>query len=232
MLRLAARRALSTETSRLLYGVPVSQPVRAVLWFCAHEGIPIELKFTVPPKHTRTEEFRQLNPRKKIPVLVEGDFVLAEGAAIGTYLASTHDSKLYPADAKRRAKVHEALSWCGGELRPAATGAVAPLLRSDIKISEKGAAKIRADLEAKCQVFDDVLQRHGGFAAGDALTLADFFVYSELGQLFVGFDRHPGTGEPTWDFGPYPAVRAWLRAMAALPFHDESHEGLIKCGSG
>ncbi len=39
---------------------------------------------------TRTPEFRQLNPKEKIPVLVDDDLVLTESAAIVTYLGDTY----------------------------------------------------------------------------------------------------------------------------------------------
>lgn len=48
---------------------------------------------------TQTAEFRQLNPKEKIPVLVDDNFVLTESAAIVTYLGDTYgkDSGLVPA---------------------------------------------------------------------------------------------------------------------------------------
>ncbi len=48
---------------------------------------------------TQTEEFRTLNPKEKIPVMVDGDFVLSESAAIVTYLGDTYgrDALLVPA---------------------------------------------------------------------------------------------------------------------------------------
>jgi len=39
---------------------------------------------------TQSSEFRALNPKEKIPVLVDGDFVLTESAAIVTYLGDTY----------------------------------------------------------------------------------------------------------------------------------------------
>ncbi len=39
---------------------------------------------------TNTESFRALNPKEKIPVLMDGDLVLTESAAIITYLAEHH----------------------------------------------------------------------------------------------------------------------------------------------
>jgi len=41
-------------------------------------------------KEAESEEFRRLNPRGKIPVLQDGDFVLSESLAIGTYLSDTY----------------------------------------------------------------------------------------------------------------------------------------------
>ena len=47
---------------------------------------------------TQTEAFRLLNPKEKIPVLVDGNLVLTESAAIVTYLGDTYgkDSFLVP----------------------------------------------------------------------------------------------------------------------------------------
>jgi len=39
---------------------------------------------------TATEEFGRLNPKRKIPVLADGDFTLTESAAIVTYLGETY----------------------------------------------------------------------------------------------------------------------------------------------
>ena len=46
---------------------------------------------------TQTSAFRKLNPKEKIPVLVDGDLVLTESAAIITYLADTYGPSLVPA---------------------------------------------------------------------------------------------------------------------------------------
>ena len=68
---------------------------------------------------TQSKEFTMLNVKEKIPVLVDGDFVLTESAAIVTYLADTYgsDYNLVPQPmTKERAKYNEWLSYIQMEL--------------------------------------------------------------------------------------------------------------------
>jgi glutathione S-transferase len=61
---------------------------------------------------TQTPEFRNLNPREKIPVLQDGDLTLAESAAIVTYLAEKYGQPsglIPPASSPKRAAYYE---WC------------------------------------------------------------------------------------------------------------------------
>lgn len=61
---------------------------------------------------TMTEEFRQLNPRHKIPVLVDGAFVVAESAAILDFLLVRYPDRneiFRPSTAAERGRLME---WC------------------------------------------------------------------------------------------------------------------------
>ena len=53
-------------------------------------------------------QLEKVNPRGQVPVLIEGDKPLKEGAAIITYLCDKHDSNLLPKDGWNRA---QALQW-------------------------------------------------------------------------------------------------------------------------
>lgn len=73
-----------------IWGGATSRTIRA--HWMAHE-----LNLEYEPKligsrtgETQSEEFRALNPKEKIPVLVDGDLVLSESAAIVTYLGDTY----------------------------------------------------------------------------------------------------------------------------------------------
>lgn len=76
-------------------------------------GLPFEARRIDATKgENRTPDYLKLHPRAHVPVLVQGDFVLTEAAAIMVHLADTHpEKKLIPAPGTHaRARVHE---WCG-----------------------------------------------------------------------------------------------------------------------
>jgi glutathione S-transferase len=108
---------------------PNALRVRAV----ANElGIELELVDVnlLDPKAKR-EMLLPWNPNAKVPVLVDGDFVLWESRAIIAYLASRRpEAGLYPADRKRRemGKTPNVVRWMERiEARPSWQKAVAPV---------------------------------------------------------------------------------------------------------
>lgn len=68
---------------------------------------------------TKSPEFMKLNPRGQVPVLVDDDFVIREGAAILIYLCEKHQSALLPKTGKERAVALEWLAFCNATLHPA-----------------------------------------------------------------------------------------------------------------
>ena len=65
---------------------------------------------------TQTEEFRALNTKEKIPVLVHDGFVLTESAAIVTYLGDTFGGLTPPHASHERARYNEWMSFILMEL--------------------------------------------------------------------------------------------------------------------
>ena len=65
---------------------------------------------------TQTEEFRALNAKEKIPVLVHDDFVLTESAAIVTYLGDTFGGLTPAFGTRERARYNEWASFILMEL--------------------------------------------------------------------------------------------------------------------
>ncbi|MEE9279460.1 MAG: glutathione S-transferase family protein [Myxococcota bacterium] len=102
----------TTAIRRILWGGGTSRTLRAH-WMLHELGLDYEKRLIGSRTgETQTVEFTQLNPRQKIPVLQDGPLVLAESAAIITYLAETYgrDSDLLPPPGTpERAKYYE---WC------------------------------------------------------------------------------------------------------------------------
>lgn len=95
-----------------VWGIGTSRTMRVhwMLWELglAYECYPIQSR----TGETLTDEFRQLNPRHKIPVLRHGSLVVTESAAIIQYLSETFpDTSVIhvPQDAVSRAELNE---WC------------------------------------------------------------------------------------------------------------------------
>ena len=118
-------------------------------------------------------EFLKLNPAAKLPVLVDGDFVLTESAAIALYLAEKYRNFL-PADAKGRAEVNRWLLFTVTELeqplwRIAKNTQLYPepqRLAADIPLAGE-------DFRRMADVAEEHMQGRT-FVVGDGVTVADF----------------------------------------------------------
>ncbi len=95
-----------------LWGVGTPRTMRAH-WMLIELGLDYEMRpIASRGGETRTPEFLALNPRHKIPVLQHGSLVIAESAAIISYLSEAFaapDGFFVPRDPVRRAKLNE---WC------------------------------------------------------------------------------------------------------------------------
>ena len=102
-----------------LWGGATARTLRAH-WMLHELDVPYEAKLIAPRTgETRTEEFLALNVKGKIPVLIDGDLVLTESAAIITYLGDRYgpDTGLVPAPyTTDRAKYNEWLAYVQMEL--------------------------------------------------------------------------------------------------------------------
>lgn len=98
--------------ARILWGVGTSRTMRA-LWMLQELELPYEhRRITSRSGETLTPEYTALNPSQKIPTLQEGDFRLAESAAIVNYLATAYGAAKNlspPTEPRLRARYDQ---WC------------------------------------------------------------------------------------------------------------------------
>ena len=214
----------------MLYGVPFSQPVRAVMWLLLYKQTPFEMVLINPGSKgdngSRNPAFLAKNPGGTIPTIEEPatGFTLGEAHAIMCYLANTHDwHDLYPTDFKTRARIDAYLNYHHRNLRDASTGLVAPKIRKDLDIPEAIQRAAKATLTNALQTMETGWLKDSLFLVGNSVTLADFAAYVEIGQLQPQFTN-------LYDFTDFPQVQAWLTRMQAVDGHDVVHTVLAELG--
>lgn len=99
-----------------VWGAGTGRTIR-VHWALAELGVDYETKPIGPRTgETQSPEFRGLSIKEKIPVLVDGDLVLTESAAIVTYLGDKHGGLTPAVGTTDRARYGEWLSFILMEL--------------------------------------------------------------------------------------------------------------------
>ncbi|MDO8388096.1 MAG: glutathione S-transferase family protein [Polaromonas sp.] len=164
---------------------------------------------------TLAPAFVALNPRRKVPVLVDDGYVLAESAAILEYLDERFPEAplLFPGDARARATVRRFVREIDEYLGPASRRLV-----HDAWFQESEArttAALDADVEqchAELRYFDGLVGK--GFLAGP-LSAADFSLYPRV-ALLQRLER----SMPQLDSARLiPAdLRRWMARLEQLPF--------------
>ena len=190
-----------------LYHAPVSGNSYKVLLLLEQLDVPHEIiELDILAGAARTETFAQLNPKRRVPVLVttEGS-VLTESNAILWYLA--RGSQFLPEDAFAQAQV---LEWMFFEQNHLESNLGLPRLWDRLLgIGEEKAAAIEERRKAALP-FLKILDRHLGghrFLVGEHYTIADICLYAYTHNCHEG----------GFDLTPYPAIRAWLERVAAQP---------------
>lgn len=100
--------------SLVLYFASGSPPARGVLLLARYLKLDIEVKtVNLAGGEQHSEAYSKINPLRKVPVLVDGDFILSESRAILAYLVNSRKpgSDLYPSDPKARALVDQRLYY-------------------------------------------------------------------------------------------------------------------------
>jgi glutathione S-transferase len=157
-----------------LYGFGPTRSLRA-LWGLKELGaefefIPVNL---VAGEHQRPE-FLAINPAGKVPVLIDGDLVISESAAIVLYLAEKYPAKgLMPTDLKQRAQVYRWIMFAMTELeQPLWRMAKHTFLYPEDKRLPQDIELARADFTAMAAVLERHMEGHQ-FIVGDRVTAAD-----------------------------------------------------------
>ena len=179
---------MNDEPDLILYGVPFSQPVRAVMWLLILKRTPFDMVLIIPGSEgrsgSRNPAYLAKNPAGTIPCIEEPDtgFVLGEAHAILCYLSRKHGwDDVYPADDRMRARVDAYLHFHHRNVREASIGLVAPKIRKDLDIPDIVQSSARATFTRALEALDTGWLSRSRYLVGDGVTVADLAAYVEIG---------------------------------------------------
>jgi glutathione S-transferase len=137
----------------------------------------------IPTGQNRAPDFLGKNPNGKVPVLVDGNFVLWESRAITAYLATLDaERRLYPEDPRSRAVVDQWSYWQAVHLGPSSQRLTFErVLKKRFGRGEPNEEVVAAESKETMKllgVLEEAL-RDKRWVAG-ALSIADFSLASTL----------------------------------------------------
>ncbi len=181
-----------------IYGVPISVHTRKVIVVALAKDLPHEVVPVVPViPDNPPANWRQLSPTGNIPALTDGDFTVADSAAICAYLERLRpEPPLYPQPARDYALALSLEQYAGTVFRDV----VRPLFHETVVHPKmRGVA---TDHERVNDVLNNAMPETFGyldriagerFLAGALMSVADIAVASNLTTYqYIGFelDRH------------------------------------------
>lgn len=204
-----------------IYGVPISVHTRKVIVVALAKELPHEVVPVVPViPGNPPPNWRQLSPTGKIPVLTDGEFTIADSAAICAYLERLHpDHSVYPQPAREYALALSLEQYAGTLFRDV----VHPLFHETI-VNPK-MRNVPTDQGKVDEVLGRAVPETFGyldsiagkdFLVGKTMSIADIAVASNLTTYqYIGFDLYPARFPRLAAFYDrivrHPAMRAALR---------------------
>jgi glutathione S-transferase len=198
----------------IIYSIPGSPFGRAVLAALAEKGAGFRL-VPVPPQELKAPVHLARHPFGRVPVIEHDGFMLYETQAILRYLDRVFaNPSLTPADPRTAARMDQIMNIADWYLFNGTANVIAfqrivgpklmGLTPDEAAIAE-AMPRGHVVVAALAQLLGDK-----AFLTGDALTLADLLVATQLDFLAM-------TPEWTALAGDKPALNAWLERMQARP---------------
>lgn len=196
----------SASHSLCLYHHPLSGHAHRARLFLSLLGLDADVvDIDLLKGEQKSPDFLGKNPFGEVPVLEDGDVILADSNAILVYLALRYDKtrRWYPVDDPvAAARVQRWLSVAAGELHAGPAAArIAVLFRRPDSLEP---------MHAKAKRLFTLLDAHLAgreFLAAPHPTIADLAIYT--------YTSHAPEGGVALD--PYPNVQEWLARIEALP---------------
>jgi glutathione S-transferase len=196
---------------RKLHGFPMSPNTRRAMLGLEQAGLDYELvPVDLMSGAHKQADYLALNPNGRVPVLVDGDYVLWESNAILEYVAAQSDKGLGPRDARERGDLSRWMFMNAAHLSPAFAHVFAHTIRlpEEQRIPQL-VTNGRAEIDRCLGPLDQHLAGRD-FILG-RLTIADLSVAPTLGAAsMIGIDLGKFTNLTAW-YGRIRELASWKK---------------------
>lgn len=191
------------------------------VWFALEfKSLPYELKaISFSEGDHKKPEFLKLNPRHRVPLIVDGDFAIYESAAIVEYLDEQYSAgpKLIPGSARQRAVIRRLVREADAYVAKAMDPLLELILFTkrenwDPEAISAAYGKLGRELGKWESAFT------GDYLAGE-LSAADFTLYPML-ALCLRMDIRKADLNVAGLIGP--RLGAWMKRVEALPYFERT----------
>lgn len=163
----------------------------------------------------RSESYQAINPKGKVPALVDGDNVICESLTIQRYLARKQGSDLLPADLLGQARVEEWMDYAVQHVRAPMSRIqfnrlIAPMLGQDV---DEKSIQVGEHLLAQNLPQIDHQLSGSEYLTGNNISLADVTLLAALDPVEL----------LKIDLEPYPYLTRWRQALRERDFYQRVH---------
>lgn len=188
-------------------GSPMARKVQALVIYLGLEVEIIEKQLM--DGSLKTEEYLELNPNGKVPVLVDGNVKIWESNAILQYLADkSENDEVFPKDISKRYEIVKWQFWEAGSFN-SNIGKLSweTIIKGLFGLGEPDQAIIDNALQ-QIAINAPVLEKQldgKKFVVGDSLTIVDFSM-AALSTLIL-------SEKSIFPLNSYPNIKRWLETM-------------------
>ncbi|KAM1023860.1 hypothetical protein ACFX2A_045678 [Malus domestica] len=154
-------------------------------------------------------EFRKLNPMGYVPVLVDGDTVVADSFAIILYLEEKYPQHpLLPPDLQKKAINYQAANIVSSSIQPLQNMTVLKYIEEKVRPVEK-LEWVQFHIGKGFLALEELLNNHAGkYATGDEVYMADLFLAPQLYAAITRFQL---------DMTQFPLLARFHEAYNKIP---------------
>ena len=200
-----------------LYRFHFSTNVERVALALAHKELEVESVWIDPAERS---EVVRISGQELVPVLVDGDRVVADSTAILEHLEDRFpEPPLYPADPARRAELRLFVDWFNKVWKRPPNLIVDEEAKAEP--DRERIAELEAQLAGALPLFEDLLAGRD-FLLGDSLSAADVTAFPFLKYALLWEDGDPDRfHEILRDSqrldGRFSQLEGWIRRIDSLP---------------